>query len=124
MDLAPTFLDIAGGTYPSIYKEQKIAPYQGGSLLPFLNKKKKFIHNENYVMGWELFGRCAIRKGKWKITKIEPPFGKVVFELFDMEKDPTESHDVSKQNPVVYSEMISHWNDYVKDNGVIMAENQ
>ncbi len=123
MDLAPTFLDIAGGTYPSIYKEQKIAPYQGASLLPFLNRKKKYVHDENYVMGWELFGRCAVRKGKWKITKIEPPFGKGAFELFDMEKDPTESHDVSKQNPDKYNEMLDHWKNYVKENGVIMAEN-
>ncbi|MDQ6761065.1 MAG: arylsulfatase [Bacteroidota bacterium] len=124
MDLAPTFLDVAGGTHPSIYKEQKIAPYKGTSMLSFLNKKKNNVHDEDYVMGWELFGRCAIRKGKWKITKIEPPFGKGIFELFDMEKDPTESNDLSKQNPTLYSEMIRHWNEYVKDNGVIMAEHQ
>jgi arylsulfatase len=72
-------------------------------------------------MGWELFGRCAIRKGKWKITKIERPFGKGIFELFDLEKDPTESHDLSTSNPVKYQEMLRHWREYVKDNGVILA---
>jgi arylsulfatase len=122
MDLAPTFLEVAGAKYPSTYQGDSLMPYKGASLLPFLNKKKKYVHDEDYVMGWELFGRCAIMKGKWKITKIEPPFGKGVFQLFDMEKDPTESHDLSKQNPQVYQEMLSHWNDYVKDNGVIMAE--
>ncbi|MEO6637268.1 MAG: arylsulfatase [Ginsengibacter sp.] len=122
MDLAPTFLEVAGTTHPSVYKGQQIAPYKGTSLLPFLNKKKKYVHSKDFVMGWELFGRCAIRKGKWKITKIELPFGKGAFQLFDMEKDPTESHDLSKQNPQVYQEMLRHWDDYVKDNGVIMAE--
>ena len=72
-------------------------------------------------MGWELFGRCAIRKGKWKITKIEPPFGKGVFELFNMEKDPTESHDLSKQYPDKYNELLDDWKAYVKDNGVILS---
>ena len=122
MDLAPTFLEVAGAKYPSTYKGHALMSYQGTSILPFLDKKKKSIHDADYVMGWELFGRCAVRKGKWKITKIERPFGYGEFELFDMEKDPTESHDLSKQNQQVYQEMLHHWNDYVKDNGVIMAE--
>ncbi len=121
MDLAPTFLDLAGSTYPSSYHGQKLTAYKGTSILPLLNKKKNYVHNEDYVMGWELFGRCAIRKGKWKITKIEPSFGKGVFELFDMEKDPTESHDLSKQYPDKYNEMLDAWKAYVKDNGVILA---
>lgn len=121
MDLAPTFLDLAGAKYPSFYRGRPITPYKGESLIPFLNKKKNYVHNEDYVMGWELFGRCAVRKGKWKITKIEPPFGKGVFELFDMEDDPTESHDLSAQYPDKYSEMLGHWKAYVKENGVILV---
>ena len=73
-------------------------------------------------MGWELFGRCAIRKGKWKITKIERPFGNGSFQMFNMEDDPTESNDLAKQYPDKYLEMLGHWKAYVKDNGVIMAE--
>ncbi len=121
MDLAPTFLDVAGTSYPSFYNNQQLTTYKGTSILPLLNKKKNCVHNENYVMGWELFGRCAIRKGKWKITKIEPPFGKVEFELFDIEKDPTESHDLSKQYPDKYNELLGEWKKYVKDNGVILS---
>ena len=120
MDLAPTFLELAGGTYPLVYDGRNITPYKGASLLPLLNNQKNYVHDDNYVMGWELFGRCAIRKGKWKITKIEPPFGKVNFELFDMEKDPTESHDLSKQYPDKYNELLGDWKAYVKDNGVIL----
>lgn len=124
MDLAPTFLEIAGGTYPEMYDGRPIVPYKGSSLLPFLTRKKNYVHDENYVMGWELFGRCAVRKGKWKITKMEPPFGKGVFELYDMDKDPTESQDLSGQYPAKYKEMLDHWKDYVKENGVILAEHQ
>ncbi len=122
MDLAPTFLDLAGSTYPSFYKGRPLTPHKGASLLPLLNKKTNYVHNEDYVMGWELFGRCAVRKGKWKITKIEPPFGKGVFELFDIEKDPTESNDLSHKYPDKYIEMLGHWKAYVKDNGVILAK--
>jgi arylsulfatase A-like enzyme len=120
MDLAPTFLDLAGGSYPSSYKGQQLTSYKGASLLPFLSKRTSYVHNEDYVMGWELFGRCAIRKGKWKITKIERPFGKGDFELFDLEKDPTESNDISQIHRYKYHEMLEHWKSYVKDNGVIL----
>jgi arylsulfatase len=121
MDLAPTFLEIAGGTYPSSFEGKQLTPFRGESLLPFLNGRKKYVHNEDYVMGWELFGRCAIRKGKWKITKIERPFGKGIFELFDLQNDPTESADLSARYPNKYQEMLQHWKEYVKDNGVIVA---
>ena len=121
MDLAPTFLDIANATYPPVEHGKSLMPYKGVSLLPLLNKEKNSIHNEDYVMGWELFGRCELRKGKWKITKIEPPFGKGVFELFNMDDDPTESHDLSKQHPDIYNELLGDWKAYVKDNGVILA---
>jgi arylsulfatase len=121
MDLAPTFLDVAGTKYPSAYNGKSLMPYKGTSLLPLLTKQKTSVHNDDYAMGWELFGRCALRKGKWKITKIEPPFGKGVFELFDMNKDPTESHDLSKQYPDKYNELLNDWKAYVKDNGVIVS---
>ena len=121
MDLAPTFLDLAGAKYPSVYQGKSLAPYKGTSVLPLLTKQKNNVHNDEYVMGWELFGRCAIRKGKWKITKIEAPFGKGVFELFNMDEDPTESHDLSKQYPDKYKELLEEWKTYVKSNGVIIA---
>ncbi|CAN5673103.1 arylsulfatase [soil metagenome] len=122
MDLAPTFLAIAGSKYPALYNGQTLAPYKGTSLLPFLNNEKQRVHNDDYVMGWELFGRCAIRKGKWKITKIKPPFGKGVFALYNIEEDPTESGDLAEQYPDKYKEMLREWNIYVKDNGVIMIQ--
>jgi arylsulfatase len=120
MDLAPTFLDIANTKYPSVYQGRTLAACKGTSLLPLLTKEKNRIHDDDYVMGWELFGRCAIRKGRWKITKIEPPFGQGVFELFDIEKDPTESQDLSKQYPDKYNELLNEWKGYVEKNGVIL----
>jgi hypothetical protein len=69
-----------------------------------------------------LFGRCALRKGKWKIVNIEPPFGTGEFQLFNLEEDPAESRDVSKEFPEKYKELLLHWNDYVKQNGVIILD--
>ena len=122
MDLAPTFLDLANCSYPKIYAGYTLEPYKGASLIPFLRQQKSTVHNDDYVMGWELFGRYAIRKGKWKITRIEKPFGKDVFELFNLEADPSESHDLSQQFPEKYRELLAEWNKYVKENGVILPD--
>lgn len=122
MDLAPTFLELAGGTYPSSYENHRLTPYQGESLLPLLHQEQHYVHDEDYVMGWELFGRAAVRKGNWKITLVEPPFGKGVFELYDLNEDPTETFDLSLRYPEKYQEMLGEWENYVKENGVILLK--
>lgn len=119
MDLAPTFLDLSGTVYPSRYNGNQIKPLQGSSILPYLRNEQEYIHDENYVMGWELFGRAAVRKGPWKITYVEKPFGQSRFALYNLEADPSELKDVSADFPELYDEMMNHWQQYVEENGVV-----
>ncbi len=120
MDLAPTFLELAEINYPATYEGRQLTPLKGKSLLPLLNGEQENVHAEDYVMGWELFGRSAIRKGDWKITNIESPLGTGEFELFNLEEDPTESNDLAKKYPEKYQEMLIHWQQYVEETGVIL----
>ena len=122
MDMAPTFLEIAGATYPQSYKGHTLTPHKGKSLIPLLNNNQDFIHKDDYVMGWELFGRCAVRKGNWKITQLEAPFGNDNFQLFNLQEDPLETKDLSTKYPEKYQEMLDHWSEYVKENGVILVD--
>ena len=121
-DLAPSFLDIVGADHPSSYQGRKIEPMQGQSIIPALTENNPSIHDEDFVMGWELFGRKALRMGKWKLRGIEAPFGKTDFELFDIEKDPTESQDLSDQFPDKRAQLIEAWAQYIRDNGVILTD--
>lgn len=120
MDLAPTFLQLAETSYPASYDDRVLTPQRGKSLLPVLKNQQENVHAEDYVMGWELFGRSAIRKGNWKITNIESPLGTGEFELYNLEKDPTESNDLAKKHPDKYQEMLIHWQQYVEETGVIL----
>ena len=122
MDMAPTFLEIAGASYPQSYKGHTLTPHKGKSLIPLLNNNQDFIHKDDYVMGWELFGRCAVRKGNWKITQLEAPFGNDNFQLFNLQEDPLETKDLSTKYPEKYQEMLDHWSEYVKENGVILVD--
>jgi arylsulfatase A-like enzyme len=122
MDLAPTFLEIAGLAYPKIYKEKEIAPMLGESVLPFLQGKTKIIHNENYVYALEHYGGCALIKGDWKITNISDPFDESAFELYKLAEDWGETKDLSKSNPEKMKEMMSEWEIFKKKNGVIVLD--
>jgi hypothetical protein len=39
--------------------------------------------------------------------------------LFNLEQDPAELHDLSKQHPDKLTEMVTRWEQYKKDNGVL-----
>jgi arylsulfatase len=122
MDLAPTFLQLVETTYPDTIDGRKLAEYKGKSLLPYINGEKARAHETNYVMGWELFGRSALRKGSWKIIQIETPLGKGKFELYNLDTDPLETEDLSEEYPEKYKELIDLWKQYRSENNVIIPE--
>ncbi len=121
LDIAPTVYELAGANYPQTFAERQLHPLSGRSMLPYLSGQRERIHGDGDTMGWELFGRAAFRRGPWKITWIERPFGRSDFELFDIENDPGESRDVRTLHPNVYREMVEGFEDYVRSNGVIVV---
>ncbi len=69
-------------------------------------------------MGWELFEMKAYIKGKWKILRLPQPMGTGAWQLFDLEKDPAETKDLSEQFPAIKEELIKAWNTYALQNEV------
>jgi arylsulfatase len=120
MDIAPTILEMANVVYPNLTKEG-ILPMSGRSALNFLTNKSDSIHN-NQPIGWELYGNRALIKGKYKAVLTWPPEGSGKWELFDTEKDPTESTDISKHNGDLLRELIADWSSYAEENGVAVID--
>ncbi|HNP24333.1 MAG TPA: arylsulfatase [Panacibacter sp.] len=116
-DIMPTILDITGSTYPKQNKGKDIHPLIGKSMLPVLKGDSTAIHN-NDGMGWELFEMKAYIKGNWKILRLPQPFGSGQWQLFDLEKDPGETTDLSAKYPDVKSSLIQSWETYAKQNDV------
>ena len=130
MDVMPTFLELAGTSHPgSTYRGRHTVPMQGASMLPMLNGEKTATHDPGYVMGWELFGRRAIRQDNWKIlwepgNKFFEPWPAGIeadkWQLFDLTEDPAELVDLSIQYPDKLREMIKLWEVYAAQNNVIL----
>jgi len=120
MDIFPTVLDLAG--VPPVgfsFRSRKVVPIRGTSWVPFLRNQRERIHAEDHATGWELFGRLAVRKGKWKATFIPEPYGPGAWELFDLDADPGETRDLSKDELSVFKDLLREWDQYVSETGVI-----
>lgn len=121
MDVVPTFLDLANTKHPAPkYENRNVLPIKGASMLPFLLGDARAVHGDDYVMGWELFGRRAIRQGQWKIVWLDEPYGTGRWQLYNLTVDSTESQDLADQEPERLQAMIALWEQYAQANGVIL----
>ncbi len=124
-DVMPTVLELAGVTHPAetggAYKGRTVFPMQGRSMKAMLMGDVATVHGEDPVMGWELFGRRAIRKGPWKLTWTTAPYGPDDWELFNLAEDPGEVNNLSEAYPDRKQELLELWEAYVEENGVIVS---
>ena len=93
MDLAPTFLEIAGAEYPN---DDSLKPILGESMTEFLAGNSEAIHDEEYVTILSHRGRSLVRQGRWKIVTMDGPFDESNFELFDVVADPGEMDNLER----------------------------
>jgi arylsulfatase len=120
-DLVPTFLELAGVRYPS-GKDKKLSPLLGKSIVSLLAGTVENVRGDQDWIGEELFGNRAIRQGDWKLCYIlKAAGGTGEWELFDLKTDPGETHDLSKQEPGKAKELLTLWDEYVKQNGVLLT---
>jgi arylsulfatase len=121
MDLMPTFLSVAGAKYPDAYKGEEIVPVQGVSLIPSLQGDARLLA-EPRRLGWTAYGMDAFREGNWKVLRLPEPYGNGSWQLYDLDSDPGETRDLSSKFPDRTAALANGWEDYAKDNGVIIPD--
>jgi arylsulfatase len=67
---------------------------------------------------WEHIGNAAIRNGRWKLVRDYPD----AWELYDIESDRTEQHDLAPENPELVRELAEDWQRWADRVGVIPWE--
>ena len=107
-----TCVDVGGAQYPATLAGNKIAPMEGKSLRGVFASGKRAGHAEIF---WEHEGNRAVRQGKWKLVSRWP--GK--WELFDVNADRTELHDLAKSNAAKVTELSAKWEAWAKRCGVV-----
>jgi arylsulfatase len=106
LDIMPTILEATGASYPTEYKGNRIYPIEGVSLMPTL------LGHPQKLDGYRFFEHSynlAVTKGKWKaISRI----GSDEWQLYDLEADRTELHDLAVQYPDVLTDLATRWHDW------------
>lgn len=77
------------------------------------------MHPTDSDTGWELFGRRAIRRGRWKALWMRPPEGDGRWQLYDLEEDPGEIVDLSTREPAILDGLLAAWDAYAERSGVL-----
>ncbi|WP_250656475.1 arylsulfatase [Alkalimarinus coralli] len=119
-DIVPTVLEIAGVDNPgTAYKGKKIHAPDGKSMWSVLTSIKPQVHEDDESIGYELAGSSAVFRGKYKLVQNLPPKGTGQWELYDIESDPSELHDLTNQKPKLAAELLAAYQDYEKENNVV-----
>jgi arylsulfatase A len=110
-NLLATTADIAGVSFPENSVEDSY------SILPVLDGKAKTVPGQPAVVHSASNGYYAIRQGPWKLIEglgsggftepkaIKPTPGEPTGQLFNLEKDLSETRDVFKENPEKVKEL-------------------
>lgn len=119
-DVMPTLLEYAAvDTDLTHFKGRDVLAPQGISFAARIAPGAKPEVLPPLFAAGEMFGRRYARKGNWKAVHIPPPTGSGHWELFDVEKDPGEVHDVSRDHRDVLADLVKAWNVYAAEKGVV-----
>ena len=113
-DIMATILDVTGTSYPKALDGHEVEPLEGRSLAPVFARDG----HERPPMFWEHEGNAAVRIGRWKLVRNYPR----AWELYDMQADRTELHDLAAQQPERVADMTKQYDAWAERCGVIPRE--
>ncbi len=113
IDIMATCIDLSGAKFPTEFNGGKTTELHGVSLIPEFHGQPL---NRSYPLFWEHEGNRAIREGKWKLVALGADGA---WELYDMDTDRTELHDLSKEQPDRVKEMSEKWQKWAEASQVL-----
>ena len=102
VDFMATVIELAGTEYPETWPGIELDPLQGKSLVPIFQGDTREPHDFLY---FHFSDNRAIRKDNWKVVTHKAS----QWELYDIEKDGTEMHNLAAENPEKVKELSGLW---------------
>src|SRR4029079_12758423 len=124
-DMTPTFLEYAGVQHPgSTYKGHPVHAIMGKSIKSLLDGKIQVVHPDDEPIAQEMFNNTAVFMGDWKALKNSPPISDGKWHLFNITADIGENTDLASQHPEILAKLMSDYEKFAKDVGVIVPSGQ
>ncbi|MFI2741656.1 arylsulfatase [Zhouia sp. PK063] len=115
-DIMATFVDAANANYPITFNGYQIPKCEGESLIPLFTNINNPIHTKPIF--WEHEGNKAVRLGNYKLVMEWKGKAKSKWELYNMQTDRTEMHDLASQMPNKVQNMAKLWHTWAKTHQV------
>lgn len=110
-DILPTVLEIVG-----IQPKRLLNQIDGKSLIPLIRGQLRQIHPfvTSCEANWQL--KRAIRTEKWKLIQSleRDVYGNPTFELYQLERDPGETHNIATKRKQVVKKLRQQLHAYIK----------
>ena len=119
LDVAPTFVELAGGTNTTLVDEREVLPMTGRSFAALLRGETLATRSETETLAFEHGGQRAVFRGNWKALWIQPPNGTGGWQLFNLAMDPGETTDLAAANPALMAELAAAYERHAAEVGVI-----
>jgi arylsulfatase len=103
IDLAPTLLELAGGRWPVAWDGQPVPPPPGRSLTPAFARDTTVKRDS---LWWAHEGNRAVRVRDWKLVAAG---AQAPWELYDLEHDRGESHNLAAREPDRVRDLAELW---------------
>jgi len=112
-DIMTTIVEATDVDYPQTYRDNKIQPMEGTSLLPLMRGDPI----EHPPLFWEHIGKQGARQGDWKIVaragRVFPiPLDK--WELYNIEDDRSELNNLASVKPEKVNELAAMWHEWAQ----------
>lgn len=114
-DITPTLLELAAATPPPAGSKA----ITGKSLLPILSGKANNVYSSTDGFGVEVSGNAAYFRGDYKLVRVQPPYGDGAWRLYNIANDPAERTDLALQQPEIFAQLQTAYQDYAKANSVL-----
>jgi arylsulfatase len=112
VDLMPTILEAAGASYPTEVRGHQVQPPDGESFLALL-RGVEWARQQPIFFEHE--GNAAVRHGPFKLVRVyDGPW-----ELYDMEADRTELHDLMGRNEPLTRRLLAEYEAWAESAGVV-----
>jgi arylsulfatase len=137
IDVLPTVLELAGIDLPETIEYVPQTHIDGISFAPLLAPDGVDAPPHRLTQHFEMFGSRAIYHDGWKAVTFKPvgplyddginwnaPFSEDRWELYHVESDPSEIHDLAVEHPDRLAELVDRWWVEARRNQVLPLDNR
>jgi arylsulfatase len=137
IDILPTVLELAGIDLPDTIEYVPQSPVDGISFAGLLEAGGADAPGHRSTQHFEMFGSRALYHEGWKAVTFKPigplyddgldwnsPFSEDRWELYHVDEDPGEVHDLADEYPDRVAAMVARWWEEARRNQVLPLDNR